>query len=314
MAIPDPATTNWVPVWNPVSQGPIGPAGPTGPAGPNGPPGSAGPTGPQGPTGATGPQGPTGPSGATAPHHATHEPGGGDFLINSVWSNLVNTFTSIKQIFTHSFPYLLFKQIGAPVDASSWRIEGFGPNLFLSPVNDADGAYNGGRFNFARTGDLIVPGIGQVNTLNIVGPTSSNPSLLDEYEEGTWTPTFVSDAGGAGTSYTTQVGTYVRVGQLVFVTFSLTLGAASWNAGNILMGGFPFANNANDYAVGKLDYWSIANINVNEIKLHFQPGQNTAYHIFKNALNTVGHDGTLVINQITAGSVIRGSMTYRTAT
>lgn len=32
MAIPDPATTDWVPVWNPQSAGPIGPPGPPGPA------------------------------------------------------------------------------------------------------------------------------------------------------------------------------------------------------------------------------------------------------------------------------------------
>ena len=29
--IPDPATTNWVPIWNPLTEGPVGPAGPTGP-------------------------------------------------------------------------------------------------------------------------------------------------------------------------------------------------------------------------------------------------------------------------------------------
>jgi len=49
MAIPDPNTTDWVPIWNPLSAGPVGPAGPigaTGPAGPTGPPGPTGPTGP----------------------------------------------------------------------------------------------------------------------------------------------------------------------------------------------------------------------------------------------------------------------------
>ena len=93
MAIPDPATTNWVPVWNPLSQGPVGPAGPTGPTGPTGA------TGPQGPIGATGPQGPQGiqgPAGTVGSHHATHEPGGADFLVNSVWSNLANTFTAVQ--------------------------------------------------------------------------------------------------------------------------------------------------------------------------------------------------------------------------
>lgn len=66
MAIPDPATTNWVPIWNPIGEGPAGPAGPPGP---------------QGPTGATGPQGPQGIPGTTGPHHLTHERGGTDEVL-----------------------------------------------------------------------------------------------------------------------------------------------------------------------------------------------------------------------------------------
>ncbi len=64
---PDPATTEWVPIWNPMSAGPIGPQGPTGPTGPQG---ATGPIGLPGPTGSQGPQGvqgPTGPQGSTGP-------------------------------------------------------------------------------------------------------------------------------------------------------------------------------------------------------------------------------------------------------
>src|SRR5580765_6316655 len=51
---PDPATTEWVPIWSPMSTGPAGPTGPTGPTGSTGP---QGPIGNTGNTGATGPQG-----------------------------------------------------------------------------------------------------------------------------------------------------------------------------------------------------------------------------------------------------------------
>jgi hypothetical protein len=69
MAIPDPSTTNWVPIWNPLTEGPVGPAGPTGPTG------ATGATGPQGP------QGIQGPPGTIAPHHTTHEQGGSDVVL-----------------------------------------------------------------------------------------------------------------------------------------------------------------------------------------------------------------------------------------
>jgi hypothetical protein len=78
MAIPDPNTTDWVPIWNPLTEGPVGPPGPTGPTGPTG---NTGSQGPQGPTGATGPQGPAGTPGGTTPHHVTHETGGTDAIV-----------------------------------------------------------------------------------------------------------------------------------------------------------------------------------------------------------------------------------------
>jgi len=164
---PDPATTEWVPIWNPISEGPVGPIGPQGPVGPIGPQGiqgiqgnqgnqgiqgiqgfpgevwftgSGAPAGslpvaiigdwyldsvngdyyektatttwtlrgnlrgPQGIQGVQGPQGiqgvkgDTGPSGATVSHHATHEPGGADYLVNSAWLNVANVFTANQTI------------------------------------------------------------------------------------------------------------------------------------------------------------------------------------------------------------------------
>jgi hypothetical protein len=69
MAGPNPATTEWVPIWNLMSNGPAGPTGPPGPTGPTGPTGPPGPTGPTGAAstvpGPTGPQGPKGDTGAT---------------------------------------------------------------------------------------------------------------------------------------------------------------------------------------------------------------------------------------------------------
>jgi len=116
MAIPDPATTYWVPIWNPLTQGPVGndgppgPTGPTGPTGPEGPEGDPGATGAQGPQGIQGIQGPigpvgpkgdtgdTGPAGTVGPHHVTHEPGGTDALVNAAWTNLANTFTQNQTV------------------------------------------------------------------------------------------------------------------------------------------------------------------------------------------------------------------------
>jgi hypothetical protein len=54
MASPDPATTEWVPIWNNKTEGPVGPTGPEGPIGPEGPEGPQGEVGPEGPQGIPG--------------------------------------------------------------------------------------------------------------------------------------------------------------------------------------------------------------------------------------------------------------------
>jgi Collagen triple helix repeat (20 copies) len=82
LVIPDPATTEWVPIWNPITQGPVGPEGPAGADGATGATGPAGPEGPEGPEGPKGDKGDPGDASSSLPlaHHATHEPGGTDAL------------------------------------------------------------------------------------------------------------------------------------------------------------------------------------------------------------------------------------------
>lgn len=67
MSGPDPATTPWVPIWNPMGVGPMGPTGPAGAFGPEGAQGFPGPTGSQGPIGPTGVQGAQGGQGIAGP-------------------------------------------------------------------------------------------------------------------------------------------------------------------------------------------------------------------------------------------------------
>ena len=61
--IPDPVTTEWVPIWNPTSVGPVGPQGPQGVKGDQGIQGNTGPIGPQGIQGVKGDKGDQGVQG-----------------------------------------------------------------------------------------------------------------------------------------------------------------------------------------------------------------------------------------------------------
>jgi len=95
---------------------------------------------------------------------------------------------------------------------------------------------------------------GNVSASGITFPAtqsaSGNANTLDDYEEGTWTPIFIS-ASGAFDSVTysaNRVGKYVKIGQVVYITCSfyttaISVGTAS---GAVRIGGLPFTsvNNA----------------------------------------------------------------------
>ena len=71
-------------------------------------------------------------------------------------------------------------------------------------------------------------------------PGTGTSELLSDYEEGTWTPTFTST--GATFAYSSQTGTYIKIGKLVYASFQLGMGAgASGTVTNaVLLDGLPF--------------------------------------------------------------------------
>jgi len=78
---------------------------------------------------------------------------------------------------------------------------------------------------------------------------SSDANTLDDYEEGTFTPTITgATTSGTGT-YSTQSGTYIKVGRLVTV-FGYIRWSAHTGTGTIQINNFPFTstNASNNYS------------------------------------------------------------------
>jgi len=70
---------------------------------------------------------------------------------------------------------------------------------------------------------------------------STDANTLDDYEEGTWTPTYFGSSTAGTTTYTSQAGNYTKVGRLVTVNGSIGLSAAT-GTGQLRIGGFPFTS------------------------------------------------------------------------
>lgn len=68
---------------------------------------------------------------------------------------------------------------------------------------------------------------------------STDANTLDDYEEGTWTPT-VTPGSGSLTAYSSS-GIYTKVGRLVTVVGDFILTTVGTASGGVTVGGFPFA-------------------------------------------------------------------------
>lgn len=72
--------------------------------------------------------------------------------------------------------------------------------------------------------------------------SASHWSVIDVYEEGTWTPTISGQAGAfSSVTYVTQHGTFSRQNRTVWSAFTVSWSAATGGSGNLLITGLPYA-------------------------------------------------------------------------
>ena len=71
--------------------------------------------------------------------------------------------------------------------------------------------------------------------------TSSDANTLDDYEEGTFSPTITFASGSVGITYSQQQGKYVKIGDNVFINIYMILSSKGSSTGQLSMESFPFA-------------------------------------------------------------------------
>ena len=119
----------------------------------------------------------------------------------------------------------------------SMRLEGSDINIYTGDGNANTGSYIGG-FNTNGLAFANGKGIDFSATSNGSGTTSSE--LLNDYEEGTFTPTFVG-TNLTISSYGNRAGFYTKIGRLVTVTINImTEGLSASGAQAVRIGGLPF--------------------------------------------------------------------------
>jgi hypothetical protein len=213
--------------------------------------------------------------------------------------DVANFDNALRMIMSHAKEEQTSKQ--AAIDAIDATAIGLGNVNNTSDANkpvstaqqtalDAKLSLSGGTM----TGNIIATGI------NLGGAGAAN--LLDDYEEGTWTPTIA--AGLTSITYTSQNGTYTKIGNYVFANVELATSAGTQNSAALQISGLPFTVDGQNSSGG----WRYANNVVSSTTNSppiIHPTATSIYFYFPNG-------GTFTGNSLVSGVVdIRLGIAYR---
>ena len=148
-----------------------------------------------------------------------------------------------------SFPGIILNDTDVSGDDGTFGISKAGQSTTINNLGAGDikFANNGSeRFKIDDSGNITVTdgnliigtsghGISFAATSDASGMTSE---LLGDYEEGTFTPIFQQGLTSAG--YSSQEGTYVKIGSLVVCSVFLRANSGTENGDHIYVGGLPF--------------------------------------------------------------------------
>jgi len=135
---------------------------------------------------------------------------------------------------------------------------------------------------------------------------STDANTLDDYEEGSWTPSV-----GGNTTYAVQAGKYVKIGQSVTCWFDIAITTLGTGSANSFIG-FPFTSisQANPQGMGgSVGYFATSATAVSSIFIRIDPA-STGVSISATVGN-LASVGTYAIFQ--NGTRFTGTITYQSA-
>ena len=179
-------------------------------------------------------------------------------------------------------------RMGAAANGSNLISVGTGEKLVFGHQSAAGTSYTE-RMRMLTTGGLTFNG------------DTAQANALDDYEEGTWTPSI-----GGNATYTAQEGNYIKIGHLVLAHFRVGINAQGTGNTSGSISGLPFnsakaAQNTASLTFGSLGVniaWGVYYVGANSSTLYFSYTAGAAAGVSNNP------------NILTNGASINGTLMY----
>ena len=210
-----------------------------------------------------------------------------------------------------------FGDIHFKADSVRARIVGgyaSGGGGYLAFHTDSTGGTDVERARFTNAGHLAFTngyGIDFSSTPNSATTgTTHTSSLLDDYEEGFWTPIFIGTSGTFSNSI--QLGSYTKIGNLIHLTWYAGTSGLGTATGSIQIGNLPYAASDGGTSNNRITTGScmVDNLTLSAGKTWVHPYMShgaTAIQFYQSGTNT-GWDTT----PVDAVFTMIGGISYRT--
>jgi hypothetical protein len=143
---------------------------------------------------------------------------------------------------------------------------------------------------------------------------SSDANTLDDYEEGTFTPTLIDNSSNQPTSYGNRVGTYTKIGNQVTIQVYLAVATVGGTiSGSVSIGNMPFTSSstANAFQGVWCGYWATMSLNLVWVGGFFNPN-TTRIALYRATSATTSVSGMQASDWANTGDIMI-SCTYRTS-
>ena len=143
---------------------------------------------------------------------------------------------------------------------------------------------------------------------------TAEANALDDYEEGTWTPSYSYSNGGSPT-LSEAVGIYRKIGAFVHCTFTTTNSAQGGGSGNWLLNNLPFTSTTQTGSRhhGAITYFAGMASGIRSNMQIYNAGNTTTVYIYHQDSNNTNIEA-VTRNYISSNTTIRGYVMFYTNT